>query len=199
MTVKEVRAAISGVVELARGDIVGLTYFDGSITGFWRSFWAAVIVAPAWVLLLALNEQPMTAGGLRIVVVQAIDYALLWTAFPLVLYEILSRQKKTERYCLYVAIHNWASVIETPAMLFAASFAVAVPYDAAQLLPFVVMVSIFAYECFLARAGLAIGLGPAIAVAALDFILSMLIQLTTDYMLGVGAIVDSTSGGIGLN
>jgi hypothetical protein len=194
MTVKEVRAAIYGVVELARGDIIGLTYFDGSITGFWRSFWAAAIVAPAWILLLALDEQPMSADGLRIVVVQIIDYALLWTAFPLVLYEILSRRGKTERFCLYISIHNWASVIETPAMLFAAAFAVAVPSGFAQLVPLIAMVGIFAYECFLARAGLAVGFGIAIAVAGLDFILSMIIQLTADFMLGVGTVIDSTAG-----
>ena len=191
ITLKEVRAALAGAVELARGDTRGLTYFAGTVREFWRSFWAAAIVAPAWVLLLALDEQPMTASPLVMVAIQAIDYALLWTAFPLVLHEILSRRQGTERFCLYISVHNWASVIETPAMLFAASFAVAVPYDIAQLLPLLVTVSIFAYEWFIARVALRIGFGAAAAVAALDFLLSLTIQLSADFMLGVGSMTDA--------
>jgi hypothetical protein len=194
ITIKEVRAAVTGIVQLARGEVAGLSYFDGSVRSFWRSFWAAAIVVPAWVLLLALDEQQMSAGPLRMIVVQAIDYALLWTAFPLVLYELLSRRGRTERFCLYIAIHNWASVIETPAMLFAAAFAAAVPSPAAQLVPFAAMIGIFVYECFLARVGLALGIGLAIAAAATDFILSMIIQLTADYMLGVGVMVNAAAG-----
>jgi hypothetical protein len=194
ITIKEVRAAVTGVVELARGEITGLIYFDGSVRSFWRSFWAAVIVVPAWLLLLALDEQEMTAGPLRMIVVQTIDYTLLWTAFPLLLHEILARRGHTQRFCLYISIRNWASVIETPAMLFAAAFAAAVPGQAAQLVPFAAMIGIFAYECFLARVGLAIGIGAAIAVAATDFVLSMILQLTADYLLGVGALVDAAIG-----
>jgi hypothetical protein len=187
ITLKELSAAITGAVYLAKGDIVGLDYFDASERGFWRSFWAALIVAPAWVLLLALDEEPMTAGAVRMILVQTIDYALLWTAFPLVLYEILARARRTERFYLYASIHNWASVIETPAMLFAAGFAVAVPSPAAGLLPVLVMVVIFAYEWFIARVGLAVGLGAAAGVATMDLILSIVIQLVADAMLGVGA------------
>jgi hypothetical protein len=191
ITIKEVRSALTGVVDLAKGDIIGLAYFENSLRALWRSFWAAVIIAPAWVLLLALQDQPMTAGPLKMIAVQVIEYALLWTTFPLVLHEILSRTGHLERFCLYIAIRNWASVIETPAMLFATAFAIAVPYDVAQLVPLFVMVSIFAYEWFLARVGLGVGLGAAAGVAALDFLLSVTIQLTGDLMLGVGTVIDA--------
>jgi hypothetical protein len=194
MTIKEVRAAVTGVVRLAHGETAGLSYFDGGVRSFWRSFWAAVIVAPAWVLLLALDEQQMAAGPLRMLAVQTVDYVLLWTAFPLLLHEVLTRRHRTERFCLYVSIHNWASVIETPAMLFAAAFAAAVPGQVAEFVPFAAMIAIFVYEVFLARVGLAVGIGAAIAVAAADFVLSMIIQLTADYMLGIGVMVDAGTG-----
>lgn len=186
ITLKELSAAVTGVVYLAKGDIIGLGYFDPTLRGFWRSFWAALIVAPAWILLLALDEEPVAAGPIRMILVQTIDYALLWTAFPLILYEVLSRAGRTERYCLYVSIHNWASLIETPAMLFAAGFAVAVPSPAAGLLPLFVMAAIFAYEWFIARVGLAVGLSAAAGVAAMDLVLSIVIQLVADAMLGIG-------------
>jgi hypothetical protein len=191
ITLREIRTALTGVVDLARGDSIGLVHFDGSERSFWRSFWAAVIVAPAWVLLLALEEQPMSAGPLTLVAVQIIDYVLLWTAFPLALHEILARRARTDRFCLYISIRNWASVIETPAMLFAAAFAAAVPFEGAQLLPIFVMVAVFAFEWFLARVGLAVSLGAAAAVAGFDFLLSLIIQSIADVMLGVGTVVDA--------
>ena len=191
ITIKEVRAALTGVVELAKGDIVGLGYFENTPRTLARSFWAALIVAPPWVLLLALQDQTTTAGALRTITVQAIEYALLWTAFPVILYEILARAGGAERFCLYVSIRNWASVIETPAMLFAAAFAIAVPYDAAQIVPLFVMVAVFAYEWFLARVGLGVGIGTAAGVAALDFLLSVTIQITADMMLGAGTVINS--------
>jgi len=192
ITLKEVTAALTGVVYLAKGDIVGLAYFDDSERGFWRSFWAALIVAPAWVLLLALDEEPMAAGPLRMIVVQTIDYALLWTAFPLILYELLNRTGRTQRFCLYMSIHNWASVVETPIMLFAAAFATAVPGPVAGLVPLLAMALIFAYEWFIARVGLAVGLGTAAGIAAMDFVLSMIVQLVADGMLGVGTALEPT-------
>jgi hypothetical protein len=82
-------------------------------------------------------------------------------------------------------------VIETPAMLLAAAFALAVPYDAAQIVPLFVVVAVFAFEWFLARVGLAVGIGAAAGIAALDFLLSVTIQLTADMMLGVGAVIDT--------
>src|SRR5207302_882185 len=109
ITIKEVRAALTGVVDLARGDTIGLSYFENSPRALARSFWAALIVAPAWLLLLALQEQPTAAGPLKLIAVQVIEYALLWTAFPVVLYEILARTGSTDRFYLYVSIRNWAS------------------------------------------------------------------------------------------
>jgi hypothetical protein len=191
ITIKEVRAALTGIVDLAKGDIIGLAYFENTPRALARSFWAALIVAPAWVLLLAVQEQPATAGPVKMIVVQAIEYALLWTAFPVLLHEILARTGGPDRFCLYVAIRNWASLIETPAMLLAAAFVFAVPYDAAQFVPLFVVVAVFAFEWFLARVGLAVGIGAAAGVAALDFLLSITIQLTADLMLGVGAVIDA--------
>ena len=51
--------------------------------------------------------------------------------------------------------------------------------------------SIFAYEWFIARVALRIGFGAAAAVAALDFLLSLTIQLSADFMLGVGSMTDA--------
>ena len=44
----EVRLAMIGALRLARGDRGGLSCFDRSLDGFWRSFRAAVISYPLY-------------------------------------------------------------------------------------------------------------------------------------------------------
>ena len=49
----EVQLAVGGALRLARGDPRGLGFFDTSIDGFWRSFRAAAICYPFFLMLLA--------------------------------------------------------------------------------------------------------------------------------------------------
>ena len=51
----EGRLALAGSLRLARGEPTGLSYFDRSLDGFWRSFRAAVICYPLYLLLLSMR------------------------------------------------------------------------------------------------------------------------------------------------
>ena len=51
----EVRLALIGALQLARGDRGGLSCFDRSLDGFWRSFRAAFISYPLYLILLAMR------------------------------------------------------------------------------------------------------------------------------------------------
>ena len=53
----QVMYALYGAYRLARFDAAGMRYFETSIEGFWRSFFAAVIVAPPYALLLFLRYR----------------------------------------------------------------------------------------------------------------------------------------------
>ena len=44
--------ALTGALRLARGDRGGLSCFDRSLDGFWRSFRAAAITYPLYLVLL---------------------------------------------------------------------------------------------------------------------------------------------------
>ncbi|MGE5269272.1 MAG: hypothetical protein ACM3JG_06310, partial [Thiohalocapsa sp.] len=48
----EVQLAVGGALRLACGDRRGLGSFDASLDGFWRSFRAAVICYPLYLVLL---------------------------------------------------------------------------------------------------------------------------------------------------
>ena len=48
----EIAYAFYGAWRLAHLDASGLKYFDTSLDGFWKSFFAAVLVAPAYALIV---------------------------------------------------------------------------------------------------------------------------------------------------
>ena len=64
ITPVEVVYATYGAWRLARFDCQGLQYFDNTPEAFWRSFYAAVIVAPPFAVLTALQlaEVELTSG-----------------------------------------------------------------------------------------------------------------------------------------
>jgi len=47
---REMMYALYGAYRLARFDAGGMRYFDASIDGFWRSFFAAVLIAPFYLI-----------------------------------------------------------------------------------------------------------------------------------------------------
>src|SRR2546430_16643578 len=84
----EARLALAGTLRLARGDRGGLACFDRSLDGFWRSFRAAAITYPLYLVLLTMRvsvAEWQRSGGWRIVLVETIGYVIAWVAFPLVM------------------------------------------------------------------------------------------------------------------
>ena len=87
LSAREAATSLYGAYRLARFDARGMTYFETSLAGFWRSFYAAVIVAPVFAVLLVMRYA---AGGeavdeARFASVEAIAYVIAWIAFPLVM------------------------------------------------------------------------------------------------------------------
>ena len=88
---KEARLALAGTLRLAIGDRGGLACFDRSLDGFWRSFRAAVICYPLYLVLLAMRvslAEWERSGGWRIVTVETIGYVIAWVAFPLLMLSV---------------------------------------------------------------------------------------------------------------
>src|SRR5436190_4343571 len=84
----EVQLAVGGALRLACGDRRGLGFFDASIDGFWRSFRAALICYPMYLLLLSFRiGAPVweASGVVPVVAVETIAFVISWTAFPLLI------------------------------------------------------------------------------------------------------------------
>ncbi len=183
ITAREATFALYGAYRLARVDPRGLDYFDATIEGFWRSFYAALLVAPAYVILLALafGDHPVTAGPARLVLVEGIAYVISWTAFPLAMVRFARRLDRSHHYIRYIVARNWAGVLEMAVLLPAVAIAASGP--AAEALPLLVIIAILLYEWYVARTALEITGGQAAAVVALSVILDMFIDFASSGML----------------
>lgn len=109
----EVRLALAGTLRLARGDRGGLACFDRSLDGFWRSFRAAVISYPLYLVLLAMRvtvAEWARSGGWRIVAVETIGYVIGWVAFPLLMLTVTRWLDRAHRFFDFMVPYNWCQV-----------------------------------------------------------------------------------------
>lgn len=176
---REIVSSLSGALQLARMDPDGMARFNRTVDGFWRSFFAAVIVAPAYVALtlMHLSQADVPASGARILLVESLTYVIGWVAFPLAMAYIAPMLDRDEHYIPFIVAYNWAAVWQTALFLGVSVLAAggAVPGAAADLLALLATLAILFYQWFIARTALELGGGRAAAVVALDVALALLI------------------------
>ena len=86
---EEINRALFGAYLLARRDPRGMGYFEISVEGFWRSFFAAALAAPMFAIIVALHRPEVTAEYSIAwqFLGQTIRYVLDWAAYPLIVAE----------------------------------------------------------------------------------------------------------------
>ena len=186
-TATETAASIYGAWRLLRLDRAGMRFFDPSAEGFWKSFAAALIVAPGYLILVLihLSEGKFEAGFLRILTVQSIAYVISWTAFPLVMHRVAEGIGRRQRYIPYIVAFNWSKVIQMMLYLPVSLLAVAglLPDGLASLLTVLVSLAILGYIGFVTSTALEIGPFPAIALVLLDLVIGILVTVASDRLL----------------
>lgn len=176
---REAAYALFGAYRLAHLDPSGLQYFNATVQGFWRSFLAALIVAPGYAILIALElGQSPDAASLdwgHIALVQTIAYVISWTAFPVALHYLTALIDRHEEYVGYIVAYNWAAVIQMGVLLPAAALQAMIPGDVGGLIMLPVVIATAFYQWFIARTALRIGRGAAAGIVGFDFALSLFI------------------------
>lgn len=177
----EARFALTGLFRLARGDPGGLGCFDRSIDGFWRSFRAAVICYPLYLMLLTMRVAAadwQRSGGLRIVTVETIAYVISWTAFPLVMLRVARWIGRADRFLDFMVPYNWYQLPQ--GVLFVVVGLVTAagsPHSpAAQLVAVVAAAAVLGYEWYLARIAFDTTRLAATLIIVVDLVLGALID-----------------------
>ncbi len=187
ISTRDIAMAVYGSYRLARLDRQGMAFFDGSVEGFWRSFYAALIVAPgfSFIVMTHLGEAAANVSWPRLLIVEGAAYVIRWVAYPLAMVYIADMLDRWDRYLGYIVAYNWSSIIQIAVILPVLGLAETgmVPENVGNLLAVIVEAAILFYLWFIARAALAIGAGPAAALVVFDLILSLFISGLADGML----------------
>ena len=164
-----------------------MTYFDDSVEGFWKSFFAAALVAPAYLIEVALASegQGEPAGLLRPFLVHLMAYSLSWTVYPVVMQPICQAMDRDAAYVRFIVAYNWAKVIQMAVYLptVAIVWLEVLPESVAVLLQIGVYILLLAYQWFVTRTALDVHGLPASGLVALDVVISIVLGMLVFGML----------------
>ncbi len=179
ITRHEVLLSLYGAWRLFLRDSRGIEWLDTSIEGYWKSFFCAVIVLPAYALLIALGgEGGGNAGFFRVVTVEGIGYVIQWTAWPLVMAYLAPAIDRDNNYIRYIVAYNWSAGLQVAIylILLAIKMSGIVPDGMLALLGVAAMAIILSYHWFVLRIGLEVSRVGAISFVAGDFALGQIIH-----------------------
>ncbi len=184
---KETVASLYGVVRLAARDPDGLNHLDLTVEGFWRSFFAALVALP-----LFLVEREIARG-----IVAALDpgkgiaplgadlavYLLDWPLSALVLLGVTWILGRTDRFALLVIAMNWLAVVSLGILCVTELVVLAAP---AIFTPFMMVVhlAILVIEFRVARIALGAGIVPAVGVVIVANLFENLFPVMAFRLLG---------------
>ena len=180
----ELQLALTGCLRLARGDRGGLSCFDRSLDGFWRSFRAAVICYPLYLVLLAMRvsvAEWQTSGGWRIVTVETIGYVVAWVAFPLLMLNVVRWIGREHRFFEFMVPYNWCQVPQSALFVLVGleSASGILSIQASQAIDIVAALATLVYEWFIARVALDTTGLVAVFVVLVDLVLGVLVSHVT--------------------
>jgi len=110
-----VLAGLHGAGLLARGRPEGLAFVERTPEGAARSFWAAVLCLPVFLVLRAFAWASLgePAGGVaRGLAVEIIGYAVAWSGYALVSLPLARALGRAALWPRFIAAWNWANAVQ---------------------------------------------------------------------------------------
>jgi branched-subunit amino acid transport protein AzlD len=177
----EVRLALVGALRLAKGDRGGLSCFDRSLDGFWRSFRAAVIAYPLYLMLLMMRvtiAEWERSGGFYIIGVETIAYVVAWVAFPLAMLTVTRWINRSHRFFDFMVPYNWSQLPQSALFVLVGLQAEseAISAQPAQVIEIAAAIAVLVYEWFIARVALETTASAAALVVLVDLFLGVFIS-----------------------
>lgn len=189
LNVAYVRQSVDAAIGLALRDRTAWNNFDLSADGFYRSFFAIVLVMPFNILfdlfnLRLLEQQGATVSyGMPEAVFSTITLGAEWLIFPIMALFLLRFLGYGHRYSALVIAHNWGTVvvqfIKLPVVvLFSAGI---ISADFALDFYLIVLGLTLYYRYYIAQTALESPASVAVAIVILHFLLQIF------FMLGLSA------------
>ena len=175
----EIARSLTGAWRLLLLDPGAMRLFDISIGGFRRSFFAALLVAPLYVLRGLLDPVVIEAeaAGVGHGLGQVLAYVLAWAAFPVAMIFIARLLDLRGAYLGFIVALNWARVLEA-VLLVMVSGAAAAAGAPSDFLTLTAIGAVLAYQWVVTRTALATTGPIAAALVIIDTLLESLIVAT---------------------
>ena len=189
LTLREMSSGLYGAWRLLWRDRSAMAWFDRSLAGAIRSFWAAALCYPGFVILLLMRLSASdlhSAAVFRILLVESIGYVIGWCAYPLAALPFCRWLAPEERALGFIIAYNWSQVLQTAALLPIAVLGGLdiVPGYAIAYADFVAYMAILVYEWFIARIAVDAGALPATALVLLDIVIGAALSQVTQILSG---------------
>ena len=189
--------SLYGAWRLAHFDPEGMAFFDISESGFWRSFQAALVGLPIFVILSVL-EKHLRVLAIEIIapgevinvqnyyLLQVLDYIVTWPAFALTMIPICRLSRLDERYAALVISYNWARVMTIvilipPYLLLVVSGGLNILVG---LLTFVASVFVLGYQWFVVKTAIGGSKLTAVAIVIIDILLAGIVSYIMTSLFG---------------
>ena len=180
ITLREVIQSLYGAYRLARIDPSGLDFFETTQAGFWRSFFAAVIVAPFYLILLMIRYSALQdqVSAVRFYAIETITYVIAWLFFPVVVWTVIQAFDRGQHFIRYIVAYNWAAVLQNALYLPIVILGTAglLSPMAANVLALFALSLIVVYTWFITRTALDVAMGQAAGIVGMDFFISIVIN-----------------------
>tara|TARA_R110002167_G_scaffold152038_2_gene345863 strand:+ start:97 stop:705 length:609 start_codon:yes stop_codon:yes gene_type:complete len=188
---EEIVRSIFAAWRIARFDAGAMRFFNLSLEGFWRSFIAAGLILPFYLVLVGLEFshvaeqiesqlQPSQKAMLQVTLfgyasIELLNFAVRWAAWPLLMVPVTRFFKLDANYVPYIIAANWGAVLRFAVMfpIFLLFFFEVLPQQAIGALLVIAYISVLYYEYLLVRAGLQCDWITAAGVVALKFIVDL--------------------------
>ena len=184
----EIVRSIEAAWLLARGDTAAMQRFDVSVDGFFKSFAAALVVAPAYVLVLLdqyrLAGWPQHPWGTAMA--EAVGFVIGWAAFPLAAIPLTRLLGVSAGYVPLIVANNWSTVIQVGLYTAVVVLGLILPAPMRTTALLTATVLVLAYQWFVIRTALATTGGTAAALVVIDLLLSIAVSRVVDGLLQPG-------------
>lgn len=182
---RELMTGIYGAWRFLHFDRAAVQYIDSSLHGVWKSFYAALVILPAVIVLRALlvTTNPDIFADVqtsRIAIVFMLDYVFQWVLFPLLMFYIADAMGRSRQYASYIAARNWSHTIQLMIIFPPALLVLMISNEnpgSPEMLLLVAHMATWIYGWFIARTVLDIsGLAAALIVLT-DLTIGLLVSL----------------------
>ncbi len=187
VSLAEAHRSLYGATLLARFDRDGLNAFGHEGADAAKSFFAAVIVAPMYLVWMVLygDAYPENTPFIFAFVFESLSYVIGWLIFPLVVWYLSPALGCRERFFHFLTAYNWVAVVQNAMfmgmdLLF---WALGAPEMARGFFGLLLFAYILLYGWFVAKHALGLPGGPAATIVALDMAVTMFWKMITDGMI----------------